>query len=291
MVIDAMAFCLGAILLLVGVVGGGLRIKEAQVPRVGKTIRLIAGGVGLFFIFGVALRVGTPRPAAELTPNESERLKRVNGMWSVTLGNGESRATFEIANGAGVFTTSYITEVEEELTSQYDARGLLLIGSTPMFRYSRTPLLGHNLVKILLEPRDDGNYRISLRNDGEWESIVVTKQNLLSSDLGALAGEWNLKFQGYDAFLAVNNGKGIYIWQTPVEITQLLRAKVTSEGIHFVGYDVVVKGTSTPPPFYAPDQFLFVRRPGSQYGYEIKAWDGEIMKGRRSLPILAYQPD
>lgn len=295
MEIHAIAFCLGAILLLVGIVGGGFGVKEVKVPQVGKNIRLIAGGVGLFFIFfGIGLRVEPPGSAPIPEPaasNEPERLKQVNGQWSVSWRNNESCATIVITNGVGVFTTSYITEVEEELTSQSDSRGLLLFGLNPVFRYSRTPFPRYNPDSILIERLDNGNYRISLRNENEWKSIAITKQNIVSDGLDNLVGEWNFRFQGYDAFLEVNKGEGVYIRQTPVEITQLLRGNVTTEGIHFVGYDVVVKGTSIHPPFYAPDQFLFVQQPGSPYGYELKVWDSVIMKDRQSLSILSHQPD
>jgi len=63
--IDALAFSLGALLLLVGILGGGFELKEIKVPPVGKALRLIAAAVGLFFILlGVGLNTNTSDPVA-----------------------------------------------------------------------------------------------------------------------------------------------------------------------------------------------------------------------------------
>lgn len=54
--IDVMAFCLGAVLLLVGLLGGGFELKEVKFPSVGKTLRLITVVIGAFFIsLGIGL--------------------------------------------------------------------------------------------------------------------------------------------------------------------------------------------------------------------------------------------
>jgi hypothetical protein len=61
--IDAIAFGLGAILLLVGILGGGFELREFKVPPVGKALRLIATAIGLFFILvGIGLHASVNAP-------------------------------------------------------------------------------------------------------------------------------------------------------------------------------------------------------------------------------------
>jgi hypothetical protein len=66
--IDALAFSLGALLLLVGILGGGFELREFKVPPVGKVLRLIAAAVGLFFILlGLGLHPNASDPVAFTT--------------------------------------------------------------------------------------------------------------------------------------------------------------------------------------------------------------------------------
>lgn len=50
MTIPLFAFALGALLLFVGVLGGGFEVKELKIPKVGTGVRLLSGIVGLLFI-------------------------------------------------------------------------------------------------------------------------------------------------------------------------------------------------------------------------------------------------
>jgi hypothetical protein len=50
MTIETLSFLFGALLLLVGILGGGFEVKEVKVPQVPGTGRWIASAVGLIFI-------------------------------------------------------------------------------------------------------------------------------------------------------------------------------------------------------------------------------------------------
>jgi hypothetical protein len=50
MSIDAVAFAFGAILLLIGILGGGFELRELKIPTVSKPIRLISVIVGVFML-------------------------------------------------------------------------------------------------------------------------------------------------------------------------------------------------------------------------------------------------
>lgn len=47
---ETLTFIFGALLLLIGILGGGFEVKELKVPKVGWSIRLISVIVGAFFI-------------------------------------------------------------------------------------------------------------------------------------------------------------------------------------------------------------------------------------------------
>jgi len=59
MTITNLEFVFGAILLAIGVIGGGFEVRELKVPRVSAAGRLVAGMVGLAFI---AFAVFRPPP-------------------------------------------------------------------------------------------------------------------------------------------------------------------------------------------------------------------------------------
>ena len=50
MSLQSMSFIFGAILLAVGILGGGFEIKEIKVSNVSIGVRIVAGIVGLVFI-------------------------------------------------------------------------------------------------------------------------------------------------------------------------------------------------------------------------------------------------
>ena len=50
MTLQSMSFIFGAILLAVGILGGGFEIKEIKVSNVSIGVRIVAGIVGLVFI-------------------------------------------------------------------------------------------------------------------------------------------------------------------------------------------------------------------------------------------------
>jgi len=57
MELDTIAFVFGAILLVVGIWGGGIEIKELKIPRVGGMARSLSLLIGIIFIF-IGLWIG-----------------------------------------------------------------------------------------------------------------------------------------------------------------------------------------------------------------------------------------
>jgi len=108
--IDAIAFGLGALLLLVGILGGGFEIREFKTPPIGRALRVIATMIGLFFILlGIGLRESfTPSkeevaakeiPKNELTSsdheNDSHKIRQIS---EVSAGQDRSRLLNEPCN-------------------------------------------------------------------------------------------------------------------------------------------------------------------------------------------------
>ena len=50
MTLEVLSFILGAILLAVGVLGGGIEVKEIKIPKVTRFVRILSGCIGLVFI-------------------------------------------------------------------------------------------------------------------------------------------------------------------------------------------------------------------------------------------------
>ena len=48
---EILSFLFGALLVLIGVVGGGFEIIQLKIPKVGLGVRIFATVVGLFFLF------------------------------------------------------------------------------------------------------------------------------------------------------------------------------------------------------------------------------------------------
>ena len=67
-----LAIVIGGLLLVAAILGGGLRIKEIEIPQLNRTSRWLAGVVGLILlVFGLY-----PRPSTPSTPsNELRSLK------------------------------------------------------------------------------------------------------------------------------------------------------------------------------------------------------------------------
>jgi uncharacterized membrane protein len=48
---EILSFLFGALLVLIGLVGGGFEIIQLKIPKVGLVVRICATIVGLFFLF------------------------------------------------------------------------------------------------------------------------------------------------------------------------------------------------------------------------------------------------
>ena len=77
MTLETISFIVGGFLVIVGILGGGLEIKEIKIPKVGLSVRLIAIVFGLAFI-GLGIKMGmltddrdTP---TETSPPHSENM-------------------------------------------------------------------------------------------------------------------------------------------------------------------------------------------------------------------------
>src|SRR5262249_27765316 len=55
MTVQTLSFIFGALLLLVGILGGGFEVKEVKIPQISRTGRWLASAAGLIFL-AVALR-------------------------------------------------------------------------------------------------------------------------------------------------------------------------------------------------------------------------------------------
>ena len=79
MTLQTLSFLFGALLLLVGIVGGGLEIKELKIPKIATWGRVVSSIVGLVF-FGIAARPpiddrpsGTPEPKMSAMEWDTDR--------------------------------------------------------------------------------------------------------------------------------------------------------------------------------------------------------------------------
>jgi hypothetical protein len=69
--IQLITFAFGAMLLLIGILGGGFEIKELKIPQVGRVPRFLAASVGaLFIILGVGMESKGSSPAPPV-PSQS----------------------------------------------------------------------------------------------------------------------------------------------------------------------------------------------------------------------------
>ncbi|VVN46971.1 hypothetical protein [Pseudomonas fluorescens] len=67
MSLDLFSFVLGAVLLLIGLIGGGIEAKEIKIPSVGTNIRIGAGIFGIgFIILGLWLAGHLKEPKSEV---------------------------------------------------------------------------------------------------------------------------------------------------------------------------------------------------------------------------------
>ena len=80
MTIQTMTFGLGAVLLIVGILGSGFEIKEIKIPKVSAGVRITASVVGLMFV-GIAVfqsyeqpNVGGSEPKMEDMEWDTNRL-------------------------------------------------------------------------------------------------------------------------------------------------------------------------------------------------------------------------
>jgi hypothetical protein len=76
MSIDVLAFILGGLLVAVGLLGGGIEIRELKIPPVGRIPRALSFFAGLGFV-GLAVLLSThqiKRPP--VVPNEGPRIER-----------------------------------------------------------------------------------------------------------------------------------------------------------------------------------------------------------------------
>src|SRR5712691_3610825 len=81
MTLQTLAFLFGALLLLVGILGGGFEIKEIKIPHVPGRGRAVASIVGLVFI-GFAIRPPQTGPQSEdhqLSGKQREKWESLGG--------------------------------------------------------------------------------------------------------------------------------------------------------------------------------------------------------------------
>jgi hypothetical protein len=84
--IQLITFTFGAMLLLIGILGGGFEIKELKIPQVGRVPRFLAASVGaLFIILGVGMESG----GSTLTPPVPSPSSAVDFMIYDALGEGQ----------------------------------------------------------------------------------------------------------------------------------------------------------------------------------------------------------
>jgi hypothetical protein len=63
MTLQIVIFGFGAMLLLIGILGGGLELRELKIPQVGRAARLLAAVFGLVFILaGTGMKSESPDP-------------------------------------------------------------------------------------------------------------------------------------------------------------------------------------------------------------------------------------
>lgn len=74
---ETLTFIFGALLLLIGILGGGFEAKELKVPKVGWSIRLISAIVGAFFI-AMSLGVNVNLPDGDTHKNGINAIDEFN---------------------------------------------------------------------------------------------------------------------------------------------------------------------------------------------------------------------
>jgi hypothetical protein len=81
--IQLITFAFGAMLLLIGILGGGFEVKELKIPQVGRVPRFLAASVGALFII---LGVGMESKGSSPTPPVSSPSSAVDFMIHDALG-------------------------------------------------------------------------------------------------------------------------------------------------------------------------------------------------------------
>ena len=126
MTLETISFIVGGFLVIVGILGGGLEIKEIKIPKVGLSVRLIAIVFGLAFIcLGIKMGMLTDGPD---TPTKTFHYPTINGhrldwcrQWATDCGEGAansfcrskgySRAkSWEIDSDIGQHSPTYVIE-------------------------------------------------------------------------------------------------------------------------------------------------------------------------------------
>jgi len=81
MSIELIAFCAGIILLLIAIIGGGIKIKEIEVPLLSKSGRILFALLGFFLLCWTTIttfKPSLPSNSAILITSSSEKVERSN---------------------------------------------------------------------------------------------------------------------------------------------------------------------------------------------------------------------
>src|SRR2546421_11616350 len=80
MTLQTMSFIFGALLLAVGILGGGFGVKEIKVSNVTTSVRIVAGLIGIVFVGLGFLQPGPPtRPAPVAAPRPTPLTMKARG--------------------------------------------------------------------------------------------------------------------------------------------------------------------------------------------------------------------
>ena len=145
MTIEVLGFIFGCILVLIGIIGGGLEVKELKIPKVGWPTRILAiiGGI-VFISFGFIFpddeppsRRGNDVPVEERTPQLPQAAKDEN-------------VEFTVVNELG------LGQISEDVQIYIEGRlvGELLVDKE------------HNMVSIKINVSSSGSYPYVILADG-----------------------------------------------------------------------------------------------------------------------------
>jgi len=109
--IDVLAFILGAILLLTGILGGGFELKELKIPTVRWPVRIVASLAGAFFITVGVSGISSDQMVANVDARDTFPTRTEMRLLSETASN---PVTFTIEDQLGE------TQISEQVTVLID---------------------------------------------------------------------------------------------------------------------------------------------------------------------------